>query len=390
MKSTYLIIASVMLFAMSASAQTKKKVTRKTTTTAVKKVVKPVVVEDPTLVDLGLPSGTKWADRNMGASSPTSSCNYYAFGAISEKQENSNDTNTCNDDITDIAGTEYDAATKKYGAGWSIPTREQWQELMDNCTVEVKMVDKKLGIKFTGKNNNSIFVTSTSPVIKGRTAEQQKTIDLAMKQQAGKVNYYNEQAKVYGLTFKNFCSFYRTSARMITFACEGVVSISRDGNVKERSKELQFVGNNNNIMLYGSMPIRPVFNNKQSSETSQTTIPSSATSSSSTASNQKTYDEVEEMPQFPGGDSALMSYLANNVKYPVVAQENGVQGRVNVGFVVETDGSITNVKVKRSVDPSLDREALRVIKAMPKWKPGKLNGSPVRVNYTTPVVFRLN
>ena len=103
----------------------------------------------------------------------------------------------------------------------------------------------------------------------------------------------------------------------------------------------------------------------------------------------KVFDVVEEMPSFPGGQGALMSFLSSNIKYPVVAQENGVQGRVIVGFVVEKDGSISDVKVMRSVDPSLDREAQRVVKAMPKWKPGKQNGSAVRVKYTVPVVFRL-
>ena len=103
----------------------------------------------------------------------------------------------------------------------------------------------------------------------------------------------------------------------------------------------------------------------------------------------KVFDVVEEMPSFPGGQGALMSFLSSNIKYPVVAQENGVQGRVIVGFVVERDGSITDVKVMRSVDPSLDREAQRVVRAMPKWKPGKQNGSAVRVKYTVPVVFRL-
>ena len=103
----------------------------------------------------------------------------------------------------------------------------------------------------------------------------------------------------------------------------------------------------------------------------------------------KVFDVVEEMPSFPGGQGALMAFLSSNIKYPVVAQENGVQGRVIVGFVVEKDGSISDVKVMRSVDPSLDREAQRVVRAMPRWKPGKQNGSAVRVKYTVPVVFRL-
>ncbi len=103
----------------------------------------------------------------------------------------------------------------------------------------------------------------------------------------------------------------------------------------------------------------------------------------------KVFDVVEQMPSFPGGQSALMSYLANNIKYPVVAQENGVQGRVVVSFVVERDGSITDVQVVRSVDPSLDREAQRVVRSMPKWIPGKQNGQAVRVKYNVPVSFRL-
>ena len=103
----------------------------------------------------------------------------------------------------------------------------------------------------------------------------------------------------------------------------------------------------------------------------------------------KVFDVVEQMPSFPGGQGALMQWLASNIKYPVVAEENGVQGRVVCTFVVERDGSITDVKVVRGVDPSLDKEAVRVLKAMPKWIPGKQNGSAVRVKYTVPVTFRL-
>ena len=103
----------------------------------------------------------------------------------------------------------------------------------------------------------------------------------------------------------------------------------------------------------------------------------------------KVFDVVEEMPHFPGGAAALQAFLSSNTKYPVVAQENGVQGRVIVSFVVERDGSITDVRVVRSVDPSLDREASRVVRSMPRWSPGKQNGSAVRVKYTVPVVFRL-
>ena len=103
----------------------------------------------------------------------------------------------------------------------------------------------------------------------------------------------------------------------------------------------------------------------------------------------KIFIVVEQMPMFPGGYGALMGYLRDNIHYPTVAAENGVQGRVVVGFVVERDGSITDVNILRGVDPSLDREAMRVVKSMPKWTPGKQNGSAVRVKYQVPVSFRL-
>ncbi|MFA6812329.1 MAG: TonB family protein [Bacteroidaceae bacterium] len=101
------------------------------------------------------------------------------------------------------------------------------------------------------------------------------------------------------------------------------------------------------------------------------------------------FDVVEKMPEFPGGMAALMTYLSKNIKYPTIAAENGTQGRVIVQFVVNRDGSIVDPKVVRSVDPYLDKEAIRVISSMPKWKPGMQRNKPVRVKYTVPVMFRL-
>ena len=103
----------------------------------------------------------------------------------------------------------------------------------------------------------------------------------------------------------------------------------------------------------------------------------------------KVFEVVEQMPSFPGGDVALMQYLSKNIKYPPVAEEMGIQGRVICTFVVERDGSVSDIRIKRSVDPSLDKEAMRVVSAMPKWIPGRQNGQMVRVKYTLPVTFRL-
>ena len=103
----------------------------------------------------------------------------------------------------------------------------------------------------------------------------------------------------------------------------------------------------------------------------------------------KVFDVVEQMPSFPGGDAELMKFLSTHIKYPVVAEENGIQGRVIATFVVERDGSISDVKVIKSVDPSLDKEATRVVSSMPHWIAGRQNGNPVRVKYTVPVTFKL-
>lgn len=103
----------------------------------------------------------------------------------------------------------------------------------------------------------------------------------------------------------------------------------------------------------------------------------------------KIFEVVEQQPSFPGGQGALMAYLRDHINYPAVAQENGVQGRVVLQFVVEPNGSISGVKVVRGVDPSLDKEAVRVVKGMPNWIPGKQNGQAVRVRFTLPVQFKL-
>lgn len=103
----------------------------------------------------------------------------------------------------------------------------------------------------------------------------------------------------------------------------------------------------------------------------------------------KIFDVVEEMPSFPGGVGALNNWLDNNIQYPKQAKDTGVQGRVIIKFIIEKDGSISNAKVSRSLDTDLDNEALRLVKSMPKWNPGKQNGTEARVRYSVPVNFRL-
>jgi len=104
---------------------------------------------------------------------------------------------------------------------------------------------------------------------------------------------------------------------------------------------------------------------------------------------EKVYAVVEQMPQFPGGESAMLSTIGQNLKYPVIAQENGIQGKVIVRFLVEKDGSISKVEVVRSLDPACDKEAIRLIRLLPKFIPAKQNGVNVSVWYTLPITFKL-
>ena len=99
---------------------------------------------------------------------------------------------------------------------------------------------------------------------------------------------------------------------------------------------------------------------------------------------------VEKMPEFPGGDAALLKWINEHLVYPTIAQENGISGRVSCSFVVNADGSVTDAEVTRGLDPSCDKEALRVLRMLPKFKPGEQRGKPVRVKYSVPIRFQLN
>lgn len=108
-----------------------------------------------------------------------------------------------------------------------------------------------------------------------------------------------------------------------------------------------------------------------------------------TLERQTVYDVVEQMPSFPGGNAELMNFLYKNIHYPANAVDGKIQGRVVVAFIVRADGKVCNPYVERSVESSLDREALRIVKSMPRWTPGRQNGKAVNVRYNVPVSFRL-
>ena len=118
-------------------------------------------------------------------------------------------------------------------------------------------------------------------------------------------------------------------------------------------------------------------------------VNTNAMAQSKKAANDKVLEKAEVMPQFPGGDQAMMKFVSENVQYPEEAKEKEISGRVMVGFIVEKDGSISDVKVAKGIGGGCDEEAVRVVKAMPKWKPGKEKGKPVRVSYMMPFTFKL-
>ena len=119
------------------------------------------------------------------------------------------------------------------------------------------------------------------------------------------------------------------------------------------------------------------------------TVNTTAVAQNKKAANDKVYEKAEVMPEFPGGEQAMMDFVANNVKYPKEAMEKEISGRVLVSFVVEKDGSINETEVVKGIGGGCDEEAVRVVKAMPKWKPGKEKGKAVRVSFMLPIVFKL-
>ena len=119
------------------------------------------------------------------------------------------------------------------------------------------------------------------------------------------------------------------------------------------------------------------------------TVNTTAVAQNKKTANDKVYEKVEVMPEFPGGDQAMMDFVAKNVVYPQEARDKEISGRVMVGFIVEKDGSISDAKVVKGIGGGCDEEAVRVVKAMPKWKPGKEKGKPVRVSFMMPFAFKL-
>ena len=172
---------------------------------------------------------------------------------------------------------------------------------------------------------------------------------------------------------------------MFLFSC----SMKKIDDIKDKFDEPEQVENgiiSDDSLAHASETEETTPAVKSTTETGEITAESSVPKKVFTG---KVYEIVEDMPAFPGGVTELMNYLSKNTHYPAATKRDGIQGRVVVSFIVEPDGSISNAKLVRRVDPSLDQEALRVVAEMPKWIPGKQNGAAVRVKYNVPVTFKL-
>lgn len=189
------------------------------------------------------------------------------------------------------------------------------------------------------------------------------------------------------------------AALVIAFACEQKESIEVEQTVEEQSMEMKLTLLDEKIKIEatseGLEKLKSIFSGGSDFEIVNDSFGNVLLVKKEIVTIKKLDSEdpiffiVEDMPEFPGGELALRKYIASAIKYPKVAQENGVQGKVYVTFVVSKDGTVANCKIARGVNPSLDKEALRVVNGLPKWKPGKQRGQAVNVSYTVPINFVL-
>lgn len=301
-------------------------------------------------VDLGL--SVCWAGYNVGASSPEGFGDTFAWGETETKSEydKSNYRYSNSDGMvdigSDICGTRYDVARVKWGGNWRMPTAKEWRELLKNCTWKKMSYKDVNGYKVTGPNGNSIFL----PVV-----GDSKGVPL--------LEMY--EGSYWSGTIDDCFSYaaYRLGFSVIDDFC--------------------YVGN-----LYRALgcKVRPVcdvvdsdvafYEEKSSLESDEGDL---------------VHITIEEIPEFPGGQELMYKWLAENVQYPEVSLQCGYEGRVIVRFVVSKDGSVCDAEVVcSSGDINLDKEALRVVGIMPKWKAGRKNGIAVRCYFTLPLSFSIH
>ena len=293
-------------------------------------------------VDLGLPSGVLWSSRNAGASSPEGFGKYYAAGGGWENDEN---------------------GVLKLGHGGIVPSEENWKELWSYCTWEWVSRGVVNGwLVVSKRNNNSIFLPAAG-YISGKTL---KFADTQGYYASSTMDEDDENSAKYFFFNSRSLGNYKISRNeeltVRPVRKKGVISIQGRTDYLDPGVDFQ---------KYSAIPDE----DEDIEEEREDPIP---------------FQLLEKNPLFRGGDANQFSKWVNErLVYPEIAKENGVQGKVMLQFTIEKDGRVTNVRVLRGVDPSIDKEAVRVVSSSPRWKPGELDGRKVRVTYTFPVIFQL-
>ncbi len=328
----------------------------------------------PKAVDLGLPSGTLWATTDVGADSPEKEGVLVAWGEVKPKDayefenrkyykhgwEDSPSGNgqnfyaghtkyTCDpehaykkilDNLSVLEDSD-DVVRMTWGGDWQLPMSEDYQELLDKCTWTDSQLNGVKGVTITGPNGNSIFFAFNGYKV-GKNREKLYTYYFA-KDKCTDVDMYYLFQPCHRRMSKEYYDHLGMHAR---------------GVIKKKATNAEEAKN------------------------------TSDTKNTESAKDDEVFDVIEVNPEFPGGLTAMSNFITKHIKYPKHELKNEIQGRVLVGFIVMPDGSIDDVKIVRSVTTALDNEAMRVVKSMPKWKPGMQNGQAVKVKYVLPITFK--
>lgn len=261
---------------------------------------------------------------------------------------------------------------------------------------------KKIKYQYNDKEQINVIIAYTSNGdAQKRTCEYDKSGRINLI--GDKILKYDDQGRIIGVRSTNldkqgyYYEIYDYSNQLLSKYSQGYIQNTESKREKEFFYEYENDENGNWITCRCYIPNNNKVNGKEyisiytreyhKSRDLKNTIKATNEYNNEIENDDNIYEKVDDLPQFPEGSA--QRWVAKNVRYPMIAQENNIQGKVFVQFVVEKDGSVSNVKVAKSVDPSLDKEAIRMVKAMPKWEPAKLRGKPVRVSCTIPIGFSL-
>ncbi len=333
----------------------------------------------PTYQSVNLGLSVEWASFNIGADSPEDYGGLFCWGDPTGQL-----TKQSKRSFKNISGTQLDIATIQWGSDWRLPTKTEMEELIKKCTWTFITIGNVSGYKVIGSNGNSIFLPAAGSINSGEN-------NICERNVIGNYwtdNWYADYQGARYLCFyngKKYISCYNPSYRFSIRPVKGAIS----NNISDdyRRKNLQKVKPKDSLSSQVASTKYPKETIKENTDSEL--IPTIEDEDIYVNSVDDVYEVVEEMPEYPTGMAGLMTFIGQNLQYPRTAQEKGVQGRVVVSFVVNQDGTPVDFKIVHGVDEDLDKEAIRVLKLMSKWKPGKQKDKPVRVKYTLPIGFRL-